>query len=91
MIGLILFGINHSYGNDHRNHWSALVMLSFTRCGQNDNMFLIQLLEVCLEQFLHLIGWAAVDPNLDIMAWMLFLDYVCLAATTFLCISHEKS
>ena len=48
-------------------------MLLFTLCGQKDNMFLIQLLEVCLEQFLHLIGWAAVDPNLDIMAWMLFL------------------
>ena len=48
-------------------------MLLFTRCGQKDNMFLIQLLVVFLELFLHLIGWAAVDPNLDIMAWMLFL------------------
>ena len=48
-------------------------MLLSIRCGQKDNMYQIQLLEVYLELFRHLIGWAAVDPNLDVMAWMLFL------------------
>ena len=66
-------------------------MLSFIRCGQKDNMYLIQLLVVFLELFHHLIGWAAVDPNLRYHGLDAFLDYVCLATTTFLCISHEKS
>ena len=37
-----------------------------------------------------LIGWAAVDPNLRYHGLDVIFDYVCLAASSFLCISDEK-
>ena len=54
-------------------------------------MLAIQSLEVSLEQFRHLIGWAAVDPNLRSDCMDAIPYDVYLAASPFLRISDEKS
>ena len=38
-----------------------------------------------------IIGWAAVEPAYSTGALALFLNYVCLAATAFLCSCDEAN